>query len=250
MNILGVIPSRYASTRFPGKPLTIINGKSMIQRVYEQALKSSSLSKVIVATDDKRIFDHVKSFNGQVLMTSSDHQNGTTRCQEVLSKLNEENSDNKYDIVINIQGDEPYIDPSQIEMVSALFNHHKTGIGTLVKKISSSTELFDENVVKVVFGKRKDAIYFSRQPIPYLRSVSKEDWLNHHTFYKHIGIYGYRADILNEIVLLEKGELEVAEKLEQIRWLENSYSISVDVTDIESIAVDTPEDLLKLNNRY
>lgn len=250
MKILGVIPARYASTRFPGKPLAMINGKSMIRRVYEQALKSSSLTDVVVATDDQRIYDHVKAIDANVMMTSTGHQNGTARCHEVLRKLNKKNLANKYDIVINIQGDEPYIDPAQIDIISALFNNQKTEIGTLVKKINTSSELFDKNVVKVVFNNLNKAMYFSRQPIPFLRNVPEEDWLRQHTFFKHVGLYGFRARILNEIVALKKSETENAEKLEQLRWLENSYSISVDITDIESIAVDTPEDLLKLNNRH
>ncbi len=249
MKILGVIPARYASTRFPGKPLAMINGKSMIQRVYEQAVKSSSLSNVVVATDDSRIFDHVIAFGGKVMMTSANHQNGTARCQEVLNKISQETLSDKYDTVINIQGDEPYIDPSQIDMVSALFENPQTDIGTLVKKISTTIDLFDENNVKVVFNKDSNALYFSRQPIPFLRGAAKDEWLAQHTYYKHIGIYGYRADILNKVVLLKESELETAEKLEQLRWLENTYSISVDITEIESLAVDTPEDLLKLNNR-
>ena len=249
MKILGVIPARYASTRFPGKPLAMINGKSMIRRVYEQAVKASSLSKVVVATDDSRIFDHVAAFGGKVKMTSAGHQNGTARCQEVLNKINQETSPDKYDVVINIQGDEPYIDPAQIDMVSALFENPQTDIGTLVKKISTTIDLFDENIVKVVFNKDTNALYFSRQPIPFIRGAPKEEWLEQQTYYKHIGIYGYRADILNKIVLLKESELETAEKLEQLRWLENTYSISVDITEIESLAVDTPEDLLKLNNR-
>ena len=249
MKILGVIPARYASTRFPGKPLAMINGKSMIRRVYEQAVKSSSLSNVLVATDDSRIFDHVTAFGGNVMMTSAEHQNGTARCQEVLNKISQDTLSDKYDAVINIQGDEPYIDPAQIDMVSTLFENPQTNIGTLVKKINTTIDLFDKNIVKVVFNKDNNALYFSRQPIPFLRGAPKDEWLQQHTYFKHIGIYGYRADILNKIILLKETELETAEKLEQLRWLENTYSIAIDITDIESLAVDTPDDLLKLNNR-
>lgn len=243
MKILGVIPARYASTRFPGKPLIDINGKSMINRVYEQAGKATTLSKVVIATDDKRIFNHVKTFGGEVLMTSEDHQNGTSRCLEVLEKLNE-----SYDAVVNIQGDEPYIEPSQIDKVSSLFARPETQIGTLAKKINSANELFDQNVVKLVFNNQNIALYFSRQTIPMMRDLPKEEWLSQYDFYKHIGIYGYRTDVLKEISHLKPGKIEMAEKLEQLRWLENSYQIKVDITDSESIAVDTPEDLLKFNN--
>lgn len=243
MKILGVIPARYASTRFPGKPLIDINGKSMINRVFEQARKATTLSKVVVATDDIRIFDHVKAFGGEVLMTSEDHQNGTSRCLEVLEKLNE-----NYDAVVNIQGDEPYIEPSQIDKVSSLFAKPETQIATLAKKINSANELFDQNIVKLVFNNQNIALYFSRQSIPLMRDLPKKDWLSQLDFYKHIGIYGYRTDILKEISRLEPGKIEMAEKLEQLRWLENSYQIKVDITDSESIAVDTPEDLLKFNN--
>lgn len=247
MKILGVIPSRYASTRFPGKPLVDIQGKSMIRRVYEQARKASTLSKVVVATDDERIFNHVKEFGGEVLMTSKSHDNGTSRCHEALNKLQ---NDAGFDVVINIQGDEPFIEPTQIDMLCKLFLMPEADIGTLVKKIQQEEELSDENVVKVVFGNQKRAMYFSRQAIPFARGKQKSDWIIQHDYYKHIGIYGYMADVLNKIVRLNEGKLEKTEKLEQLRWLENSYRILVDITDIESIAIDTPEDLSKFNNKH
>jgi len=250
MKILGVIPARYASTRFPGKPLVEINGKSMIGRVYEQAKKASTLSRVIVATDDLRIFHHIEKFGGAVMMTSTKHQNGTSRCHEVLTKIEKTNRGSQYDVVINIQGDEPYIKPSQIDKISGLFQNDKTEIATLVKKIDLSNELFDQNVVKIVFDNHMKAMYFSRQAIPFLREMDEIHWFEHHDFYKHIGIYGYRADVLKELVKLEAGKHEMAEKLEQLRWLENSYRITVDRTDFESIAVDTPEDLSKFNNKH
>lgn len=247
MNILGVIPARYASTRFPGKPLTDISGKSMIRRVYEQAGKTKALSRTVVATDDERIYKHVKAFGGEVFMTSEKHENGTARCYEVLTKI--ENAE-QFHVVINIQGDEPFIEPAQIDAVSNLFNQDEIEIGTLVKKIDSSKELFDPNIVKVVFSNQKKALYFSRQPIPFLRDVEENMWVERWNYYKHIGIYGYRVKPLNEIVKLKTGKLEVAEKLEQLRWLEEGYQISVDTTDFESIAIDTPEDLLKIYNKH
>ena len=244
MKILGIIPSRYASTRFPGKPLAMIDGKSMIQRVYEQASKSSSLTRVIVATDDSRIYDHVKSFNGNVVMTSSEHLNGTSRCWEVV-----EQSDENYNVVVNIQGDEPFIDPVQINQVAELFENNEVEIATLVKKIDESTELFNPNVVKAVFDREKKALFFSRQPIPFLRGIPKDEWLRKHDYFKHIGIYAYRSDILKKIVKLKPSELEKAESLEQLRWLENGFNINVQVTAIEAVSIDTPDDLLKLTNK-
>ena len=248
MKSIGIIPSRYASTRFPGKPLTNIKGKTMIQRVYEQATKSQKLSKVIVATDDKRIYDHVISFGGKVLMTDIDHTNGTSRCNQIISLL--ESSGEYFDTVVNIQGDEPYIDPIQIDSIVSLFDSKKVQIGTLAKRIVSNDELFNPNVVKVVLNNQKLAMYFSRHPIPMLRGFDNTNWLSNFTFLKHIGIYGFKTDILKNIATMPIGELEDAEKLEQLKWLENGISISVDITDIESIAIDTAEDLLKLETNY
>lgn len=244
MKIVGVIPSRYASTRFPGKPLIDIGGKSMIQRVYEQSSKSELLSKVIVATDDPRIFDHVLSFGGNVMMTDINHANGTTRCEEVISLMEEKGEE--FDVVINIQGDEPMIDPEQISSVAKLFNNSDTHIGTLAKRLLTSDELFSSNVVKVIMSNDNKALYFSRQAIPCVRGEKEEEWLNKTTFYKHVGIYGYRTHILKQITKLPVGRLEQAESLEQLRWLENGLNIYVDITDIESIAIDIPEDLSKL----
>ena len=249
MKILGVIPARYASTRFPGKPLVDIGGKSMIRRVYEQASKCGSLDKVYVATDDTRIFDHVKNFGGEVLMTLPGHQNGTSRCNEVLEILQVGKRSEQYDVVINIQGDEPFIDPSQIDKIAGLFSRKQTEIATLVKKISDQHELFNHNVVKVVFAQDRAALYFSRQTIPYLRDFDKNDWLKHADFFKHIGIYGYRSEVLRKISKLNTGKIEALEQLEQLRWLENGFQIAVEITDIEGISIDTPEDLSKLTNR-
>ena len=248
MKSIGIIPSRYASTRFPGKPLTIIKGKTMIQRVYEQVVKSKKLSTIFVATDDIRIYDHVNSFGGNVLMTDSKHTNGTTRCNQVISIL--ENTGEHFEIAVNIQGDEPYINPEQIDSVISLFENDNVQIGTLAKKITTSDELFDSNVVKVVLNNQNNALLFSRHPIPLLRDIKNEKWLNNFEFLKHIGIYAYKTSVLKNIANMPAGKLEQAEKLEQLRWLENRISISVNITDYESIAIDTPDDLLKLETKY
>jgi len=246
MKIAGIIPARYASTRFPGKPLTIIDNKTMIQRVYEQAKKADRLDDVIVATDNSRIETVVKTFGGEVMMTDPNHTSGTERCEEVLKKLKHSGSD--FDVVINIQGDEPFIDPEQINLVASCFKDTKVQIATLFKKITKEEELFDTNVVKVITDVFGDAIYFSRQTIPYIRGQKLETWIQKPIHFKHIGIYGYQATILEEIVALEPTPLEEAESLEQLRWIENGYSIKVKETDIESFGVDVPEDLSKLSN--
>lgn len=240
MKTLGIIPARYASTRFPGKPLVDIYGKSMIQRVYEQACSSSSLDKVVIATDDERIVDAVKLFGGAYALTRTDHQSGTDRCAEVAQQLP------GYDIVINIQGDEPYIDPIQIDLLSSCFSDSKVKLATLIKKIDTEEELFNNNIPKVVINSRMEAIYFSRHTIPYLRNVTRENQLSSHQFYKHIGIYGYTVDTLLEITKLSPSSLELAESLEQLRWIENGYKIQTRITDLETIAVDTPQDLEKI----
>lgn len=238
--ILGVIPARYASSRFPGKPLADIAGKSMIQRVYEQCSKSSTLDKVIVATDDQRILEAVKAFGGEVVMTRPDHQSGTDRCFEAFSKVNGD-----YDYVVNIQGDEPLIDPNQIDLLTSLFDGD-TELATLVRPLKDEIELYDPNVVKVVFDTNGRALLFSRSTIPHLRNVPESDWITKGEFFKHIGIYGYRADILSGITSLAPSSLERSESLEQLRWLQNGYSIKVAQTDHESIGIDTPADLEKL----
>jgi 3-deoxy-manno-octulosonate cytidylyltransferase (CMP-KDO synthetase) len=240
MNIIGIIPARFASTRFPGKPLVKIGGKTMIERVYFQSLKS--IDNVIVATDDERIYNTVIDFGGEAVMTSSLHQSGTDRCCETLD-ITEKNKNKKYDIVINIQGDEPFIDPEQINQLKKLFNDELTQIATLITPIKSSTELFDFNKVKCVIDKNKFALYFSRQAIPYIRNYSQGEWMLRHNFYKHLGIYGFKSSVLREITKLPQSSLEVAESLEQNRWLENGYKIKTDITLHESIAIDTPEDL-------
>ena len=241
MKIIGIIPARYASTRFPAKPLVDIAGKSMIERVYLQAKKSKTLTDVVVATDDERIVLHVKSFGGKVVMTSEMHQSGTDRCFEAVNTFCPD-----ADLVINIQGDEPFIQPEQIDLVASCFRSADTQIATLVKIIKTEEELFNLNIPKVVLNAQKEAMLFSRQTIPAIRGKEEQEWLKNFTFYKHIGIYAYRTSILNEITRLKPSSLELAESLEQLRWLENGYKIKVELTDFESVAVDTPEDLKKL----
>jgi 3-deoxy-manno-octulosonate cytidylyltransferase (CMP-KDO synthetase) len=241
VKIIGIIPARYASTRFPGKPLIDIAGKSMIQRVFEQAKKSTCLAEVIVATDDARIKQHVKAFGGNVIMTAETHQSGTDRCFEAIQKYND-----NADVVINIQGDEPFIQPQQIDLLAACFNSNDVQLATLIKKVSNNEELFNVNTPKVIIDKNGNAIYFSRQTIPYIREKQTNDWLANHTFYKHIGIYGYTIKALSEITVLQPSALERAEGLEQLRWIENGYKIKVNLTDFESVAIDVPDDLKKL----
>jgi 3-deoxy-manno-octulosonate cytidylyltransferase (CMP-KDO synthetase) len=243
MKILGIIPARFASSRFPGKPLANIGGKSMIQRVYEQAQKAKSLSKVVVATDDSRIFDHIIGFGGEAYMTAENHPSGTDRCYEALQKAG---GSSKYDYIINIQGDEPFIDPETVEQMAKLLDF-KTEIATAVKKINDYETLFDPNVVKAVLTMRKQCLYFSRQTVPYVRGHEPETWLEHADFYKHIGLYAYRNDVLEQISHLPPSPLENTEKLEQLRWLGYGYKIYATITNYESIGIDTPEDLEKLN---
>ncbi len=238
MEVIGIIPARFASTRFPGKALVDIRGKSMVQRVYEQASKSQ-LEKVIVATDNQNILDHVTGFGGMAVMTSESHLNGTERCLEALEKESQH-----WDYVVNIQGDEPFIAPEQINLLCQLLDN-SVEIATLIKEISNQQELTSQHVNKVVVGQNMNALYFSRQTIPYQR-IPQEEWTSKHTYYKHIGIYAYRQDVLKEICKLDPTPLELAEKLEQLRWLENGYSIRTAVTDIDSNGIDTPEDLERL----
>lgn len=237
MKILGIIPSRYASTRFHAKPLIDIKGKSMIMRVYDQATKCHQLDSVIVATDHEEIFHHVKDHGGKVCMTRNDHVSGTDRCYEALSV-----QDDSYDYVINIQGDEPFIHPEQISLLASLLDG-STEIATLVKAIELQAQLFNSNLVKAVINTKKEALYFSRSPIPHVRNISESAWLSKHTFYKHIGMYAYRTDILQALTQLPVSTLEKAESLEQLRWLENGYRISTAETFTETFGIDTPEDL-------
>ncbi|HEY0246387.1 MAG TPA: 3-deoxy-manno-octulosonate cytidylyltransferase [Mucilaginibacter sp.] len=239
MNILGIIPARYASSRFPGKPLIDISGKSMIQRVYEQAKKCAHLAEVIVATDDDRIFDHVMAFGGVAVITAADHQSGTDRCAEVAL------AHPQYDIIINVQGDEPYIDPEQITKLAVCFTTPDVQIATLIKRVKTEQELHNPNSPKVVVNKLAEAIYFSRSALPHIRGEEPQNWLEFYPYFKHIGIYGYRADVLQQITKLPISALEKAESLEQLRWIENGYRIKVAETELETHAIDTPEDLNK-----
>ncbi len=239
--ILGIIPARYASTRFPGKPLVNIDGKPMIQRVYEQALKAD-LDDVVIATDDNRIAKAVRDFGGHVVLTSENHPSGTDRCAEALALFKGD-----WTAVVNIQGDEPYIQPSQINAIASLLKNGAP-IATLVKKIDSIEELTNINSPKVVLGNTGNALYFSRQPIPFQKGIDINDWLNHGTYYKHIGIYGYQSAILPELTQLKQGVLEMAESLEQLRWLENGYIIRTAETTENTVAIDTPEDLSRLKS--
>jgi 3-deoxy-manno-octulosonate cytidylyltransferase (CMP-KDO synthetase) len=245
---LGIIPARYASSRFPGKPLVMIGGKSMIMRVYEQASKCESLNRVIVATDDDRIYNHVRDCGGEVMMTSGNHVSGTSRIGEVTDQLSASAPENPFDVIVNIQGDEPFIDPSQIDLVVSLFRNQDVQIGTLIRKISDNEDVSNPNVVKVVVDQSRKALYFSRSPIPFLRGVPRESWFSSHEFYRHIGLYAFRSEVLKAIVRLPASTCEIAESLEQLRWLHHGYSIHTAVTEIETIGIDAPEDLLKLTN--
>ncbi|HKC68174.1 MAG TPA: 3-deoxy-manno-octulosonate cytidylyltransferase [Bacteroidia bacterium] len=238
--ILGVIPARYASSRFPGKPLVDILGKSMIQRVYVQAKKSSKLTDVVVATDDERIFDHVKKFGGQAVMTEVNHPSGTDRCFEALKKAGKE-----YTYIINIQGDEPFIDPSQIDLLAGVCDG-KTELATLMIPVDSHEVLFDTGEVKITMNDKHEALYFSREVIPHIKGVDKKDWHKHFPYYRHVGMYAYRADVLKQITTLAPSSLEKAESLEQLRWLENGFKIKLAITDFDSHCIDTPEDIEKV----
>ena len=241
MKFIAIIPARYASTRFPAKPLAMLGGKRVIERVYEQV--AGVLDDAVVATDDERIYDAVRAFGGKVEMTSTEHRSGTDRCWEAYCKQGGE-----FDVVINVQGDEPFIQPSQLQALKECFNSPDIDIATLVKPFAESdgiAALENPNSPKVVVDNQMRALYFSRSVIPYLRGVEKQDWLRRHTFYKHIGIYGFRTEILKAVTSLPQSSLEIAESLEQLRWLENGYKIGVGISDVETIGIDTPEDLAR-----
>ena len=237
MKILGIIPARFESTRFPGKVLADIAGKSMVQRVYERAAQSSLLDKVVVASESDIVANEVAKFGGEFCLTHDNHASGTDRCYEVLTK-----QDTNYDYVVNIQGDEPFIAPAQIDEIASLLDG-KVELATLIKKISTAEELFNVSEVKTVFNHNMEALYFSRQPIPYYRHQPEDKWLNEQDYYKHIGIYAYRADLLENIAVMPVSNLEKSESLEQLRWLENGLKIKLAFTDHESVCIDTPEDL-------
>ena len=239
MKFIALIPARYASTRFPGKPLAMLGGKTVIQRVYEQVVKY--FDDAYVCTDDNRIMDAVLQFGGKSVMTDANHKSGTDRCFEAFQKVGD-----GADVVVNIQGDEPFIHPTQLQSIKACFDESSTQIATLVKPFTSNDSfdsLQNPNSPKVVVDANMNALYFSRSVIPYLRGVPQEEWLSQHTFYKHIGLYAYRSDVLAEITSLSQSALEKAESLEQLRWLENGYTIRVGITNFETIGIDTPDDL-------
>jgi 3-deoxy-manno-octulosonate cytidylyltransferase (CMP-KDO synthetase) len=240
LQFAGIIPARYASSRFPGKPLAMIGNKPMVQRVYDQAGKI--LQHIWIATDDIRIFDSVSEFGGKVIMTSPDHLSGTDRCAEAITKIIAESGD-KIDVVINIQGDEPFIKPEQISLLMECFNDETVELATLVRKTEPGEDIFNPNQPKVILNMKSDAIYFSRAAIPFLRDTERNVWSENHTYYKHIGLYAYRTETLKKITRLSRSSLEIAESLEQNRWLENGYRIRTAITEWESIGIDTPEDL-------
>ncbi|MBN2633985.1 MAG: 3-deoxy-manno-octulosonate cytidylyltransferase [Bacteroidales bacterium] len=240
MKFAAIIPARYASTRFPGKPLVMIGSKPMIRRVYEQA---SVVAEIVwVATDDQRIYDTVKNFGGKVVMTSPDHRSGTDRCAEALEIITRE-SGNSIDVILNIQGDEPFIQPAQIRLLMSCFRDDSVQIATLVRKVGKEEDISNPNQVKAILDKDANAIYFSRSPIPYFRGADIREWTRNHVYYKHLGLYAYTADALNTITTLGQSPLEIAESLEQNRWIENGLKIRTAITDHESLSIDTPDDL-------
>lgn len=236
MKFIAIIPARYASTRFPGKPLAVLGGKTVIQRVYEQA--SSVLEEAYVATDDERIFNAVESFGGRAVMTRADHKSGTDRIEEAAEKIGTD-----ADVIINIQGDEPFIQKSQIETLMQLFEHTETQIGTLGKRFETIDAALNPNSPKIVTDLQGFALYFSRSIIPFVRGQEQAVWLEKYPFLKHLGLYAYRREVLREVTKLPQSPLEIAESLEQLRWLENGYRIRVGLTDVETVGIDTPEDL-------
>jgi len=247
LHFTGIIPARYASTRFPGKPLAMIGTKPMIRLVYEKA--ASALPSVYVATDDLRISDAVKEFGGNVVMTSPEHRSGTDRCAEAATKIFDESRINP-GVIINIQGDEPFIRPEQIHLLTECFEEESVNIATLIRKVDRDEDLFNPNHPKVVVSLVRDALYFSRSVIPFVRDAEKEKWTEKHVYYKHIGIYAYRYESLMKITALGQSTLETAESLEQNRWIENGYRIRTAVTPWESIGIDTPDDLEKAREHY
>ena len=239
--IVGIIPARYAISRFQGKPLIDIQGKSMIQRVYQQAAKSKLLHKVVVATDDEKIFNHVKNFGGEVVMTASDHPSGTDRCWDALQQLEED-----YQYVINIQGDEPFIEPAQIDELATVLKYGSIELATQMIAVDNYEILFDKGEVKIVLNKNNEALYFSRMVIPFIKGVDEKEWHQHHSYFRHVGMYAYRKDILEKITTFPVSSLEKAESLEQLRWIENGFTIKCVVTKYESHCIDTPEDVEKV----
>lgn len=236
MKFIGIIPARYASTRFPGKPLAQLGGKPVIQYVYEKV--AAVLEAAYVATDDERIYDVVKSFGGQVVMTRTDHKSGTDRIEEAIEKIGGE-----WDVVVNVQGDEPFVAKSQLDTICHCFDDPTTQIATLGKPFESMEAVQNPNSPKIVVDNMGFAMYFSRSVIPYVRGKEKSSWLTHYPFLKHLGIYAYRKDVLRQITQLPQSSLEIAESLEQLRWLQNGFKIKVGTTDVETVGIDTPQDL-------
>ncbi|MBN8692199.1 MAG: 3-deoxy-manno-octulosonate cytidylyltransferase [Bacteroidetes bacterium] len=240
MKILGIIPARYASTRFPGKPLIDILGKSMLHRVYEQASKSKKLTSIVIATDDERIASHAQSFGAKVVMTKAEHPSGTDRCFEAYKNFGEE-----FDYIINIQGDEPFIDPSQIDLLANICNGN-TELATLMIKCNSHDVLFDKGEVKITLNTNNEALYFSRMVIPFIKGVDEKEWHKHFNYFRHVGMYAYRKDVLEKVTKLQPSSLEKAESLEQLRWLENGFKIKCAETLHDSHCIDIPEDVEKV----
>lgn len=238
MKYVAIIPARYASTRFPGKPLALLGGKPVIQHVYEQVHKL--ISDVYVATDSNEIYKTVSNFGGQAIMTSPNHKCGTDRVYEAFLQIND-----YHDVVVNVQGDEPFIQVSQLHELIECFKDEHTQIATLGKPFATIEALENPNSPKIVLDNKSFAMYFSRSVIPYIRGKEKSEWLASHTFLKHIGVYAYRSDVLKQIIHLPQSSLEKAESLEQLRWLQNGYKIKVGLTNIETIGIDTPADLKK-----
>lgn len=236
MKFIGIIPARYASTRFPGKPLALLGGKPVIQHVYEKV--ATMLEAAYVATDDERIYDVVKSFGGQVVMTRTDHKSGTDRIEEAIEKIGGE-----WDVVVNVQGDEPFVAKSQLDTICHCFDDPTTQIATLGKPFESMEAVQNPNSPKIVVDNMGFAMYFSRSVIPYVRGKEKSSWLTHYPFLKHLGIYAYRKDVLRQVTQLPQSSLEIAESLEQLRWLQNGFKIKVGTTDVETVGIDTPQDL-------
>lgn len=236
MKFIGIIPARYASTRFPGKPLALLGGKPVIQHVYEKV--AAVLEAAYVATDDERIYDVVKSFGGQVVMTRTDHKSGTDRIEEAIEKIGGE-----WDVVVNVQGDEPFVAKSQLDTICHCFDDPTTQIATLGKPFESMEAVQNPNSPKIVVDNMGFAMYFSRSVIPYVRGKEKSSWLTHYPFLKHLGIYAYRKDVLRQVTQLPQSSLEIAESLEQLRWLQNGFKIKVGTTDVETVGIDTRQDL-------
>lgn len=236
MKFIGIIPARYASTRFPGKPLALLGCKPVIQHVYEKV--AAVLEAAYVATDDERIYDAVKSFGGQVVMTRTDHKSGTDRIEEAIEKIGGE-----WDVVVNVQGDEPFVAKSQLDTICHCFDDPTTQIATLGKPFESMEAVQNPNSPKIVVDNMGFAMYFSRSVIPYVRGKEESSWLTHYPFLKHLGIYAYRKDVLRQVTQLPQSSLEIAESLEQLRWLQNGFKIKVGTTDVETVGIDTPQDL-------